>query len=153
LLLDQCCDLTFLLCLVPHVERVGDVQVWPDKDHIAITNGDTSTTRRKSSCTGIPSYSPRSPSLRGSSAIPVILSRRFRKNNCPAGIGRPLFRRAGYSAGSGGRRPRNLLGTQFARSNPANARQRLQARVYMAAASSHSSRAAPSMAARISAAD
>jgi hypothetical protein len=47
-----------LVCLVPRVERVGDVQVWPDRYHIAITNGDTSTTRRKVSVPEGPATPP-----------------------------------------------------------------------------------------------
>src|SRR6185369_8460507 len=44
--------LCFLCCLVLRGERVGDVQIWPNRDHIAITSGDASTTRRKVSVPG-----------------------------------------------------------------------------------------------------
>src|SRR5262249_10156738 len=46
--------LRFLCCLVLRGERVGDVQIWPNRDHIAITTGDTSTTGRKVSAPGCP---------------------------------------------------------------------------------------------------
>lgn len=50
--------LRFLCCLVLRGERVGDVQIWPDRDHIAITTGDASTTRRKVSVPGCPVTPP-----------------------------------------------------------------------------------------------
>src|SRR6266487_2197252 len=50
--------LRFLCCLVLRGERVGDVQIWPDRDHIAITSGDASTTRRKVSVPGCPVTPP-----------------------------------------------------------------------------------------------
>src|SRR6185437_12101568 len=50
--------LRFLCCLVLRGERVGDVQIWPNRDHIAITSGDASTTRRKVSVPGCPVTPP-----------------------------------------------------------------------------------------------
>src|SRR6185312_15078950 len=50
--------LCFLCCLVLRGERVGDVQIWPNRDHIAITSGDASTTRRKVSVPGCPVTPP-----------------------------------------------------------------------------------------------
>src|SRR6201985_2727755 len=50
--------LRFLCCLVLREERVGDVQIWPNRDHIAITSGDASTTRRKVSVPGCPVTPP-----------------------------------------------------------------------------------------------
>src|SRR6201989_942419 len=50
--------LRFLCCLVLRGERVGDVQIWPNRDHIAITSGDAATTRRKVSVLGYPGTPP-----------------------------------------------------------------------------------------------
>src|SRR6476659_3880129 len=50
--------LRFLCCLVLRGERVGDVQIWPNRDHIAITSGDASTTRCKVSVQGCPVTPP-----------------------------------------------------------------------------------------------
>jgi hypothetical protein len=104
-----------------------------DRDHIAITSGDASTTRCK--------FLYRDARLlRRSLSLRVILSDTYRRIAPDSEILPGLIRR----------RP---PGTQFACSNSVNARQRLCARIYMAMASSHSPRAAPSMAARISATD
>ena len=104
-----------------------------DRDHIAITRGDASTTRRKVS---VPKclVPPPNTSLRVSIATLIVAC---------AGFGNILP----------GHLRRRVPGTQFARSNSANVRHRLRARMYMATASSHSPLATPSMAARISATD
>ncbi len=104
-----------------------------DRDHIAITSGDASTTRRKVSVPGCPVTPPitvtqgdSSDTYRRIAADSEIVSGK----NQPAGPG-----------------------TQFANSNSANARHRLRARLYMATASSYSPLAALSIAALISATD
>ena len=104
-----------------------------DRDHIAITSGDASTTRRKVSVLGCPVAPPVTVTHGDSSdtysriaPVSEIVSRNYSP-----------------------RRP----GTQFAISYSANARHRLCARLYIATASSHSPLAAPSMAALISATD
>ncbi len=104
-----------------------------DRDHIAITSGDTSTTRCKVS---VPE-------------CPVTLPITVTQGECSdiyGGIA-PDSRilPAGHSPGS--------QGTQFANSNSANARHRLCARLYMAKASSHSPLTTPSIAALTSATD
>ena len=104
-----------------------------DRDHIAITSGDASTTRRKVSVPGCPVAPPitvtqgeSSDTYRRISPVSEILSGK-------------------YSPGP--------PAAQLASSNSAKARHRLCARMYMATASSPSPRAAPSMAAPISATD
>ena len=104
-----------------------------DRDHIAITSGDASTTRCKFLYRDAPIAPPITVTQSDSSDT-------YRRIALDSEILSGLIRR----------RP---PGTQFARSNSANARQRLCTRIYMAMASSHSPRAAPSMAARISATD
>jgi hypothetical protein len=102
-----------------------------DRDHIAITSGDASTTRRKVSVLGCPVHPPLTVTEGDSSdtySRIVPDSEILPVRNSP-------------------RRP----GTQFASSNSANARHRLCARLYMATASSRSPFATPSMAAPISA--
>jgi hypothetical protein len=58
-----------------------------DRDHIAITSGDASTTRRKSFCTGDTQLLRRSLSLRVIITTLIVASRQIRKY-CPASIGR-----------------------------------------------------------------
>jgi hypothetical protein len=102
-----------------------------DKDHIAITSRDASTTRRKFLYRGV-RLLRRSLSLSVSLVTLIVVSRQVSEmvpGKCPPG----------------------LLGTQFAISYSANARHRLCARRYIATASSRSPLAAPSMAAAISA--
>jgi hypothetical protein len=119
-----------------------------NRDHIAITSGDASTTRRKVSVPECP-VAPPLLSLRVILAILIVASRRIRKY-CPASIGRPSRRPAGLVSPAARRRPPRI---QLACSKSANARQRRRARLYIATASSRSPRAAPSTAARISATD
>jgi hypothetical protein len=102
-----------------------------DRDHIAITSGDASPTRRKVSVRDAQLLRQSlSPKVR--LAILVVTSRQIRN------IVRQVF--------AGGSR-----GVQFARSNSAHARYRLCARIYMAAVCSHSPLVVPPTAARISA--
>ena len=105
-----------------------------DRDHIAITSGDASTTRRKVSVPGCP-VTP-----------PITVTQ---------GDSSDTYRRIGSDSEilSGKYSPAGPRGIQFASSNSANARHRLCARIYIAAASSHSPLAALSMAARTSATD
>jgi hypothetical protein len=104
-----------------------------DRDHIAITSRDASTTRRKVFVPGCPVAPP----------ISVTHSECSDTNRRIA----PVLEIV----------PGNFLpacpGTQFAISYSANARHRLWARLYIASASSRSPLATPSMAAAISAAD
>jgi hypothetical protein len=105
-----------------------------DRDHIAITSRDTSTTRRKVSVPGCPVTPPIAVTHGDSSDT----YRRIAPDS-------EILSRQVFAGG-----PR---GIQFASSNSASARHRSCARIYMAAASSHSPLTAPSMAARISATD
>jgi len=104
-----------------------------DRDHIAITSGDASTTRRKVSVPGCPVTPPITVTQGDSSDT---YSRIAPDSEIVPGK---------YSPGT--------PGTQFASSNSANARHRLCARWYIATASSHWPLAAPSIAAVICAAD
>jgi hypothetical protein len=104
-----------------------------DRDHIAITSGDASTTRRKVSVPGCPVAPPITVTQGDSSDTYSRIA--------PDSEILPV----NNSAGS--------LGTQFASSNSAKARHRVCARLYIATASSHSPFATPSMAALISATD
>jgi len=104
-----------------------------DRDHIAITSRDTSTTRRKVLVPGCPVGLPNTVTHRESSDT--------------------YSRIAPVSEIVPGKYPTGLRGPQLAISSSANARHRLWARWYVATASSHSPLAAPSMAAAISAAD
>ncbi len=104
-----------------------------DRDHIAITSGDASTTRRKVSVPGCP-VTP-----------PITVTQ---------GDSSDTYRRiAADSEIVSGEAWPACPGAQLASSNSANARHRLCARLNMATASSHSPRAAPSMAAPSSATD
>ena len=104
-----------------------------DRDHIAITSRDASTTRRKFSVPGCP-------------APPPITITHGESSDTYSRI-------APDSEIVPGKCPLGRCGTQFAISYSANARQRLCARLYIATASSRSPLATPSMAAAISAAD
>ena len=104
-----------------------------DRDHIAITSGDASTTRRKVSVLGCPV------------APPITITH---------GDSSDTYSRIAPDSGilpcnNSARRP----DPQFTSSNSANASHRLRARLYIATASSHSPLATPSMAAPISATD
>jgi hypothetical protein len=68
-----------LCCLVLRGERVGDVQIWPNRDHIAITTGDASTTRRKRFLDRDARLLHRLLSLKVSLAILIVASRQIRK--------------------------------------------------------------------------
>jgi hypothetical protein len=104
-----------------------------DRDHIAITSRDASTTRRKVSVPGCPVAPP---------------------NTVTHGESSDTYSRiAAVSEIVPGKYPPGRPGIQFAISYSANARHRLWARLYMAIASSRSPLATPSMAAAISAAD
>ncbi len=104
-----------------------------DRDHIAITSGDASTTRRKVSVPECP-------------VTPPITVTQGECSDTYSGIAPDSgMLPADNSPGS--------QGTQFANSNSANARHRLCARSYMATASSHSPLATPSIAALTSATD
>jgi len=128
-----------LLCCWCSVGSLSGMSYMADRDHIAITRGDASTTRCKVSVPGCP-VPPIIASLRVSIIILIVAGGQIRKY--PARFGNTV-------------RPSSPTapGTQFARSNSANARHRLCARMYMATASSRSPLATPSMAARISATD
>jgi hypothetical protein len=104
-----------------------------DRDHIAITSRDASTTRRKVSVPGCPVAPPLTVTHSESSDT--------------------YSRIAPVSEIVPGNYPPGTPGTQFAISYSANARHRPCARLYIATASSRSPLAAPSMAAAISAAD
>jgi hypothetical protein len=104
-----------------------------DRDHIAITSGDASTTRRKVSVPGCPV------------APPITVTQGDSSDTFSRIVADSEILPANYSPG----RP----GTQLASSNSANVRHRLYARLYIATASSHSPFATPSMAALISATD
>jgi hypothetical protein len=104
-----------------------------DRDHIAITRRDTSTTRRKFSVSRCPAAPP---------------------DTFTHGESSDTYSRVGpVSEIVTGKYPPGQLGTQFAISYSANARHRLCARLYIATASSRSPLATPSMAAAISATD
>jgi len=104
-----------------------------DRDHIAITSRDASTTRRKVFVPGCPVAPP---------------------NVVTHGDSSDTYSRiAPVSEIVPGKCPPGLPGAQFAISYSANARHRLWARLYIATASSRSPLATPSMAAAISAAD
>ncbi len=73
-------------------KRVGDVQIWPDKDNIAITSGDASPTRCKFLYRNA-QFLRRLLSLRVSLATLIVASRRIHDKR-PASIGRPPLRRS-----------------------------------------------------------
>ena len=104
-----------------------------DRDHIAITSRDASTTRRKVFVPGCPV------------APPDIVT--------DGGPSDTYSRIAPVPEMVPGKYPPGLPGTQFAISYSANARHRFCARLYIATASSRSPLVTPSMAAAISAAD
>jgi hypothetical protein len=104
-----------------------------DRDHIAITSGDASTTRRKVSVPGCPVAPPITVTQGDSSDTYSRIA--------PDSEILPATNSASSPC------------TQFASSNSANARHRLCARLYIATASSHSPFAIPSRAALSSAAD
>jgi hypothetical protein len=104
-----------------------------DRDHIAITSRDASTTRRKVFVPGCPV------------APPNVLTHSESNDT--------YSRIASVSEKVPGKYPPGLPGTQFAISYSANARHRFSARLYIATASSRSPLVTPSMAAAISAAD
>src|ERR1700744_2927080 len=104
-----------------------------DRDHIAITSGDASTTRRKVSVPGCPVTPPITVTQGDSSDT-------YRRIAADSEI---------VSGEAWPARPR----VQLATSNSTNARQRLGGRLNIATAGSRSPRAAPSIAALISATD
>jgi hypothetical protein len=104
-----------------------------DRDHIAITSRDASTTRRKFSVSTCPAVPP---------------------NTFTHGESSDTYSRIEpVSEIVPGKYPPGQPGTQLAISYPANAPHRLCARLYIATASSRSPLATPSMAAAISATD
>ena len=104
-----------------------------DRDHIAITSGDASTTRRKVFVPGCPV------------APPITVTHSESSDT--------YSRNAAVSEIVAGNYASTWADTQFASSYPAKARHRLWARLYIATASSGSPLATPSMAAALSAAD
>ena len=122
-----------LLCAWCSVGSLSGMSYMADRDHIAITSRDASTTRRKVFVPGCPV------------APPNVVTH----GECSDTYSRiaPVSEIVPGKYAPGG------PGTQFAISYSANARHRLCARLYIATASSRSPLVTPSTAAAISAAD
>src|SRR5690349_7515197 len=82
LLLDQCCDPAIACIAWCSVRSLSGMSDMADRDHIAITSGDASTTRRKFLYRDA-QLLRRSLSLRVILAILIVASRQIRKY-CPA---------------------------------------------------------------------